>query len=290
MVCKKPFARGTLTFGCGQCVPCRISKKRLWAFRIYLESMLHKSSSFATLTYSPENLPPGGTLVPKHFQDFMKRLRARIEVDQRKVRFFGVGEYGEQSERPHYHAILYGISPFEADLVGSCWSHGFVQLGDVNLHSAQYVAGYTVKKLTNGKDPYVQEKLNGRHPEFARMSLKPGIAADAVEKIKNSLTPEQFENYFQETGDVPKQLQVGKTKYPLGRYLTKKLRLAAGKGEKNSEAIIRWSADMSVLLDEAFKKPENQKKGIKGIIKSQNEGKIASIEAKEKIFKQKRII
>lgn len=290
MACKKPFVQGTLAFGCGQCTPCRISKKRIWTSRIVLETMKHPCNTFATLTYSPENIPQGETLVPSHFQGFMKRLRAKLDQEDRKVRFFGVGEYGETTQRPHYHAILYGVGPSEADLVSDCWGLGFVKLGDVNLHSAQYVAGYTVKKMTNGKDPYVQEWLSGRHPEFARMSLKPGIGAPAVEDIKNCLTPDQFNDYFVGTGDVPKVLQMGSKKMPLGRYLTKKLRVANGKEEKNSEIIKRWSAEMLVMLEKALEDPANRSKSVQSIIKNQQRGQVESIEARARIFKQKRTI
>lgn len=76
MLCKNPYMKGVLAFGCGQCNPCRINRRRLWTHRIMLESLKHGDSSFVTLTY--ETLPSDGSLVPKDLQNFMKYLRMRV--------------------------------------------------------------------------------------------------------------------------------------------------------------------------------------------------------------------
>jgi hypothetical protein len=93
---------------CGQCIGCRLAHSRDWATRCVHEAHMHDHNCFITLTYSPENLPEGGTLVRKHFTDFMKRLRKALAVDDISIRFFGCGEYGSKLERPHYHAIIFG--------------------------------------------------------------------------------------------------------------------------------------------------------------------------------------
>ena len=51
------------------------------------EMQMHDASCFVTLTYRPECLPEGGSLLYADFQAFMKRLRKRIGVP---VRFFHV--------------------------------------------------------------------------------------------------------------------------------------------------------------------------------------------------------
>jgi len=66
-----------------------------------LESLCHEDNAFITLTYDNENLPENATLVPKDLKDFQKRLRYHANID---LRFFSVGEYGEKTQRPHYHA------------------------------------------------------------------------------------------------------------------------------------------------------------------------------------------
>lgn len=197
MLCKNPYQQGVRSYPCGQCMPCRIRKRREWAHRIMLEASQHEHSCFVTLSYNERAKPADGSVNPKEFQDWMKRLRRRIEPLQ--VRYFGVGEYGDKTERPHYHVALFGYQGClfgqsrynttrldccpQCDLIRDSWGRGFVYLGDLNVNSAEYVAGYTTKKMTRADDL----RLNGRHPEFARMSLRPGIGADAMHEVASTL-------------------------------------------------------------------------------------------------------
>ena len=63
---------------CGRCIGCRLERSRQWALRLVHEKRFHEESAFITLTYDENNLPEGGSLEVKHFQDFMKRLRKRV--------------------------------------------------------------------------------------------------------------------------------------------------------------------------------------------------------------------
>lgn len=108
MMCRDPYVSPAgPVYGCGQCMPCRLNKRRVWAHRIMLEAYQYEHNAFVTLTYAPEKLPENGSLVPEHVQSWLKRLRARVAPS--KFRFFLVGEYGDESERPHYHAALFGF-------------------------------------------------------------------------------------------------------------------------------------------------------------------------------------
>ena len=108
-----------ISIPCGKCIGCRLDYSRTWADRCMLESQYHKNNWFLTLTYDNDHLPeqrPGSpvhSLQKRDMQLFMKRLRKRFPND--KIRFFGCGEYGSKSCRPHYHLLLFGV-PFE-DLV-----------------------------------------------------------------------------------------------------------------------------------------------------------------------------
>lgn len=155
-----------------------------------------------TLTYSPENLPPGGSLRYRDFQLFMKRLRKRFGV---RVRYFVCGEYGENLERPHYHACLFGIdfpdkrpvsylakrASWRSPILDSLWWHGHTHLGELNVRSAAYAARYVLKKVTGQRAEahYSVVDLDGvvssRAPEFARMSLRPGVGAGWFDKYRD---------------------------------------------------------------------------------------------------------
>lgn len=221
MLCKNPYMlagkysnslASAVPCPCGQCMPCRINRRRVWTLRILLESFMHQYSTFLTLTYAPEHIPSGGTLVPRDVQLFLKRLRKSVPV---KLRYFFVGEYGDLTERPHYHAALFGLPPTALDIVSLAWPLGHVMLGDLTPNSARYVAGYVTKKMTSLDD----SRLNGRHPEFARMSLRPGLGSLAVPNILNALGTN-----LNLHGDIPSALHVHGKMMPMGRFILGKLR------------------------------------------------------------------
>lgn len=204
-----------------------------------LEALCHEHNSFLTLTYSDEYLPDGGSLAPKEFQDWLKRFR--FAVRPARLRFYGVGEYGDLSERPHYHAAIFGyprcqhgMSRYDGgresccthcDLVRDTWGRGRVFVGSLEVESAQYIAGYVTKKMTSFDD----SRLRGRHPEFARMSRRPGIGVNAMHEVADVLM--RF-NLDTTQSDVPVTLRHGSRELPLGRLLRQKLRSMVGKDEK----------------------------------------------------------
>ncbi|ALS03440.1 VP4 [Gokushovirus WZ-2015a] len=109
-----------ITVPCGHCIGCRLEYSRQWANRCLLELDYHSSAYFVTLTYDNSHVrrtlyadPDTGeaaeayTLAKRDFQLFMKRLRKAFP-DQ-KIRYFAAGEYGSETFRPHYHAILFGL-------------------------------------------------------------------------------------------------------------------------------------------------------------------------------------
>lgn len=197
-------------------MPCRLNRRRLWTARLMLESCLHESSFFSTLTYDKEHLPSGEELCPRDASLFLKRLRA--VVSPAKVRFYLVGEYGEERGRPHYHAALYGVP--EESAIREAWGMGNCHSGFLEEASASYIAGYVTKRMTNRDDP----RLGGRHPEFARMSLKPGIGAGAMEEVARVLFSKDGALSVARDGDVAGMVRAANVKWPLGRYLRSVLR------------------------------------------------------------------
>lgn len=214
--------------GCGQCMPCRINRRRLWTARLTLESFMHKHSYFVTLTYAPAHLPAGATVVPRHLKLFLMRLRKAAGVP---FRYFAVGEYGTKTGRPHYHLLLFSLG--EVRLISKCWPYGSVHIGTVTSASASYVTGYCTKAWTRKDDP----RLKGRHPEFCRMSLKPGIGALAVPELARAVRS-GGSRYIAEKGDVPREVRIAGKKMDIGRYLANKLRVAVGRPEGCPELLL----------------------------------------------------
>ena len=76
---KVVFREGTdavasLFLPCGRCVGCRLERSRQWSVRIMHEAQFYADSSFITLTYDDDHIPPFGSLFYPDFQGFMKRL------------------------------------------------------------------------------------------------------------------------------------------------------------------------------------------------------------------------
>lgn len=203
----KPFPEEyKMLLPCGQCVGCRIQYSREWANRCMMELKYHDSAYFVTLTYDDLHVPRSYytdektgevftslTLVKRDFQLFMKRLRKKFSDDH--IRFFMSGEYGTNSFRPHYHAILFGLhlddlslykkspqgfSYYNSPSLQACWCDsdgqpiGFAVVAEVTWETCAYTARYVMKKLT-GKEAEFYTNFNIQ-PEFTLMSRKPGIA------------------------------------------------------------------------------------------------------------------
>lgn len=184
-----------IKIGCGKCSGCRLEHSRQWAVRIMHEKRMHNASSFVTLTYDDKHLPKNHSVVKSHLQNFMKRYRKHAGSG---VRFFACGEYGERSQRPHYHVLLlnrdfddrkfYKMSGenrlYTSKVCDEIWAAGLTVIGDVTFDSAAYVARYCMKKITG---PHAKFHYGTREPEFIVMSRRPGIAASYFDKHKQEL-------------------------------------------------------------------------------------------------------
>lgn len=236
-----------------------------------------------TLTYAPEKLPLGATLVPKHTQDWLKRLRRAVGTQ--RLRYFLVGEYGDQSERPHYHVALFGLGISSAKLIEETWSQGFVVVGTLTRASADYVAGYVTKKMTGKNDG----RLRGRYPEFARMSLRPGIGANAMAPIVRACGPESVRTAL--GGDVPRVLRHGKSVLPLGRYLRSRLRSSMyddAEAVKES-ALQSWSKEMLDMWKVEVYRSENASKSLSEIRAALDAQRVLNLEARSAIKSVRRL-
>jgi hypothetical protein len=183
-----------------------VEKARQWGMRCVHEAKMWKRNAYITLTYNDVALPPGGTLVLRDVQLFMKRLRKSREPDT--IRFFLGGEYGETNGRPHYHALLFncgfpdmlfhtankrGEPLYTSKELDALWQLGYASIGEVTFDSAVYCAKYALKKVTGDKavDHYTVYDENGecfeRLPEFAVMSRRPGIGRGYYERFGNEV-------------------------------------------------------------------------------------------------------
>lgn len=207
---------------CRQCFNCRINHKRSWVGRLHLELAHSRAGgSFLGLTYDQEHYPPSGSVSPQDWRKFYDNLRKKTGLGSGQ-RFFAVGEYGEESQRPHYHCLLFDVPPwpYQAELE-KAWPLGNVDIGVVTAGSIDYIAGYVVKKSMGPKG---EEWLKGRHPEFARMSRKPPIGFNGMVAIRNSLMTRNGCASLAAMGDVPNTFRINNRVYPMTDYWVNWLR------------------------------------------------------------------
>jgi len=313
MLCKYPSKFKNVSdraaFPCGQCMPCRLNKRRIWSHRIMLEALLHEQNSFLTLTYHDENLPADGSVDPEEHRLFIMRFRNTYRRKfGKELRFYAVGEYGEKTMRPHYHYALFGYphcmyrgatytnQKFQPCQCPSCkfvsdiWGKGHILLGELTQDSAQYIAGYVTKKLTSDKTSFQQMVLEGRHPEFARQSRNPGIARDIVPLIATQLTKHNISHHT----ELPKVLKHGNKAMPLGRYLTDKLYDELGISFADGQKLKEYEGALRSMLLHSSSVPLQVKKvsetNVDLALKLLNSQRILNMETKQLIFRKDKSI
>lgn len=281
-----------------------------------LEAEQHGSNCFVTLTYNDKHLPVlangMSTLAPEDVQRFMKRIRKavsqtilssgkRIKTGV-KLRYYLVGEYGDKTERPHYHAAIFGLAGCTAGstlrsrgrpmaerccascrLVFSTWGLGDCDVGRLEENSAKYLVGYVLKKMTRFDDP----RLDGRMPEFARMSLRPGIGFSALHEIADVLMRLDLD---ESEADVPSALRRGKTMWPLGRYLRGKLRLLIGREVNCPDEVVQEAALKLLPMRLAAREGKDGIVSFKAHVVEAFKQEVLNREAKHRIFNSRRSI
>lgn len=305
MLCEDPHIVHDMLVRCQQCETCRASRVSIWANRILLEAELYAENNFITLTYSDEYLPAFGSLVPRDFQLFLKRLRKSDPY--RRIRFYGCGEYGSNFGRPHYHAILFnfphcqnGITSYRTkfkngglccpacDQVQSAWSIsgspiGGVRCGTVEEASARYVAGYLFKGATRTDDP----RLTGRWPEFSRMSNRPGIGFGSMRAVAETFKQYGYDNDGVVLDDVPAVLRRGKKFFSYGRYLRGVVRAEAGVSKEMATALAveREREKVRILREAASASSQSIKEVYRGIVAQP----VANWKSRQKLKNRKRL-
>ena len=199
--------------GCGQCIECKLNYSRQWATRCMIEKQKYKPEEcfFLTITYDDEHIHfsetynketgeiiTGATLFKEDMREFWDKVRhyygykeTKDHGKTKKMKYINAGEYGPATQRPHYHAIVFGlplnISQFKkvgmnnlnqpywkSEELEKLWGKGNITIGELTWESVAYVARYTLKKAL-GKDKQY-DLAQGRIPEYISMSK--GIGKD----------------------------------------------------------------------------------------------------------------
>lgn len=133
---------------CGKCAYCLVNKRQSWVFRIMQELKSQDYRGwFLTLTYAPKYVPRRDNgMLSLRFRDvqlFLKRIRKKKYY----VKYVCVGEYGSETQRPHYHLLLWTDAP--SDFLSKQWYLGLIHFGTLNVQSAMYAMKYIIQPKVN---------------------------------------------------------------------------------------------------------------------------------------------
>jgi len=187
------------------------------------EASFYDHNQFLTLSYADDKIPDLGNLDQRDMQLFFKRLR---KTQNSPIRYVYCGEYGENTSRPHYHAIVFGLpltdrqhfksndrgdKLYQSPQLEKLWGNGFVTIGDVTPQSCGYVAGYLTKDIkstnfTNSEYLHFNKstgELTPRTRPFVRYSNRPGIGKRWIDKYYKDVFPQDVIRTRDGTSAVP---------------------------------------------------------------------------------------
>lgn len=187
---------------CGKCLECKKQKMLEMKTRIKNELKINKEAFFITLTYDDEHKK---NLNKRDMQLFFKRYRKK-----QKLKYFYVGELGETTRRPHYHAIIFSQLPddlkesktetkkghkqYESKEIEKIWGNGLIKISKMETPLIGYITKYMLK--------------NEDKKEFVcGWSRKPpiGINTETIEKdiMKRNRTKALKNFYKYRNGEIP---------------------------------------------------------------------------------------
>lgn len=191
---------------------------------------------FLTLTYADENLPENNQLSKRDCQLFLKRLRKKqSKHTTQKVRYYLCGEYGEETNRPHYHALIFNVKKSIWLEIDDLWKLGQIKIGTCTEASIHYTTKYMIQSNLVSKE-WVRP--------FALMSRKPPIG---ISYLTDNMT-----NYIRKI-DRNNVIKEGGIKQPLPKIYKQKTL-------SKLDRLVEGRKQLQLKIDEENKLMEKAKK------------------------------
>lgn len=222
-------ARGTrfIEVPCGKCPACLSRRRDDWCYRLANEWRNSKSALFITMTYADENLPISPdtgfpTTRIAEVSQWMKLLRRAIDLkcpkdyplkkwrEDNKLKYFAVSEYGGDTERPHYHVILFNLDFNFLSLLVDTWKHGTVEIGVLTPRRITYCCKYCLDLSKQDRESYDRQEQ-----ETPRMLCSKSLG-------KNLLHNVQYTSYVRNRADGSYCNEQGISR-PLPRYYRERI-------------------------------------------------------------------
>lgn len=238
---------------CGKCLACKKRRASHWSFRLNEEAKSSSSACFITLTYENAPISENGfrTLDKRDFQLFLKRLRKTCPTN--KLKYYACGEYGTQTHRPHYHAIIFNLPKSlisNPQKIADTWQNGHIHLANNNQLTINYVVGYMTKsnftRFNNQDD---------RLLEFSLMSKKMGLGY-LTEAMKNYYKKREIFCIVRESGQI----------ISMPRYYKEKI----FEKKQLKEMYKKYIEEQETNFEEMFNSAKDEHEHFKNIIRRDN--------------------
>ncbi len=188
---------------CGTCINCRINQREEWAVRLTHEWKYFDKACFVTLTYQDDKLPDNCSLRVLDLQNYFHYLRQDERMKNRKIKYFACGEYGDKGglvqtgryaglyiHRPHYHAIIFGLDPFDDSdraIISENWDkcEPYIFRKKLGLHGEwldKQAIDYVTPDNINYTCGYIEKKLVGerKESEYTSRNLVPPFSLSSL--------------------------------------------------------------------------------------------------------------
>lgn len=146
-----------LTIPCGRCPECRRKYRSQWRLRLLLEASQQslRDCLFCSFTFDDKYLDfstNSGALDRSTAAAYLRRFRDNLRKTLGVYpRYFAVSELGSNTERYHFHAILWfprgALKRISYNSIKDCWKFGFSWVSPIRSRGAfNYVTKYILKR------------------------------------------------------------------------------------------------------------------------------------------------
>lgn len=254
---------------CGNCENCLLKRAKEWGERNYLESLSWQNKWFITLTYNDDNLKwklGKPQLVRKDVTLFLKKIRNKGQ----KIKFFGSGELGTKTRRPHYHYIIYGLEINDLEVykknkssyyytskwLNEIWGLGNALIADFSTETASYIARYTIKKKNIMEGEFLNQS-NGIGKKYYQENKNDIYKYDKI-AIKNNkgvywAKPPRYYDKLYEKEEPDKYLEIKKMRMKNGKDFNDKY------WEESDKNWTKMLADEKIIALDNMKKLRRKK-------------------------------
>ena len=175
-----PNVRSALTgemlpIPCCNCFNCRLDFQYQAIDRMYCAWKSHNVSAFVTFTYDDNHLIindgfKNATLSKDDVHKYLDKIKHQLNIP---FEYYLCGEYGDKFNRPHYHAVFFGLDyQLHKSFFENSWKKGSVKVLPCNAKAFRYVSKYITSSQGSNDSEYFDY---GIIPPFRKMSRGLGL-------------------------------------------------------------------------------------------------------------------